>query len=129
LQLTPSLPARSFYSNPRGRSTSCGRICLASFKKRPHGPALAMPKGHNENCWEVLVRFSNHTLFWERRGGFYEGLIFKSLIFFNSSINCGAYSLVRRRVSASFDPVGFIKRPSAPALNMATASFISDFRV
>jgi hypothetical protein len=129
LQLTPSLSARSFYSKPRGRSTSCGRICVASFKKRPHGPALARPKGHNENCWEVLVRFSTHTLFWERREGFYEGLIFKSLIFFNSSINWGAYSLVRRRVSVSLGPVGLIKRLSAPALNMATASLISDFRV
>jgi len=45
---------------------------IAAFKKRPHGPALARPKGHNENFWEVLVRFSKHTLFWERRGGFYE---------------------------------------------------------
>ena len=39
LQLTPSLPARSLYSKPRGRSTSCEKICLAAFKKRPHAPA------------------------------------------------------------------------------------------
>jgi len=53
LQLTPSLPARSLYSKPRGRSTSCGRICLATFKKRPHGPAFERPKGHNENCFNM----------------------------------------------------------------------------
>ena len=40
-----------------GRSTSCERICLAVFKKRPHGPALARPKGHNENCCGFFWHF------------------------------------------------------------------------
>ena len=37
------------------RIYNCDDVYRYSHKKRPHGPALARPKGHNENCWCCCV--------------------------------------------------------------------------
>ena len=44
-------PQMNFKANPPFNRM---KQFFAAFKKRPHGPALARPKGHNENCCKII---------------------------------------------------------------------------